>query len=129
MNGLDSLEKRIEQTETLISILSKEFFFKLKSDLEEWPRTYEFTYLEKNYKAMFSVFGSFTLIPNDIKQIAGSSPIYYLSLCNNIYQRLVWTKPDGEIMDDQKQIFDELKKYIQIFETSISKIDPREKQA
>ncbi|EMM74250.1 hypothetical protein LEP1GSC038_4759 [Leptospira weilii str. 2006001855] len=26
MNGLDSLEKRIEQTETLISILSKEFF-------------------------------------------------------------------------------------------------------
>lgn len=53
MNGPDSLEKRIEQTETLISILSKVVFLKLKSDLEEWPRTYEFTYLEKNYKAMF----------------------------------------------------------------------------
>ncbi|EMO64669.1 hypothetical protein LEP1GSC133_3098 [Leptospira borgpetersenii serovar Pomona str. 200901868] len=55
MNGPNSLEKRIERTETLISILSKEFFLKLKSDLEEWPRTYEFTHLEKNYKAMFSV--------------------------------------------------------------------------
>lgn len=69
------------------------------------------------------------MIPSDIKQVAGSFPIYYLSLCNNVYQRLVWTKPDGEIMDDPKQIFDELRKYIQIFETSISKIDPREKQA
>ncbi|MBE8365140.1 LIC_13241 domain-containing protein [Leptospira borgpetersenii] len=127
MNGPDSLEKRIERTETLISILSKEFFLKLKSDSEEWPRTYEFTHLEKNYKAMFSVFGSFTL--SDLKQTVGFSPIYYLSLCNNGYQQLVWTKPDGEIMDDPKQIFDELKKHIQIFETSISKTHLREKQA
>ncbi|EMM75301.1 hypothetical protein QMM42_09420 [Leptospira santarosai] len=128
MNEPNSLEKRIELTETLISFLSKDFFLKLKSNLEEWPRTYEFTYLEKSYKAVFSVFGSFTLIPNDIKQTAGSSPIYYLSLCDDAYQRLVWTKPDGEIADDPKQIFEELKQYIRIFETSISKIDPREEQ-
>ncbi|EMY76973.1 hypothetical protein LEP1GSC060_3265 [Leptospira weilii serovar Ranarum str. ICFT] len=128
MNEPDSFEKRIEQTETLISFLSRHFFLELKSNSEEWPRAYEFTYLEKSYKTMFSLFGSFTLIPNDTKRIVGTSPIYYLSLSMNYDRQLVWTKPDGEIMNDRQQIVDELKKYIQIFETSISEIDKKGKK-
>ncbi|EMK12293.1 hypothetical protein LEP1GSC046_2734 [Leptospira kirschneri serovar Bim str. 1051] len=125
MNGSDSFKNRIEQTETLISFLSKDFLLKLESNLEEWPRMYQLTYLEKNYKAMFSIFGSFTLIPNDPRL---TSPIYYLSLDMDSNQQLVWTKPEGEMIQDLKQIFEELKKYIQIFETSISNINLREKR-
>ncbi|WP_426606384.1 LIC_13241 domain-containing protein [Leptospira interrogans serovar Hardjo-prajitno] len=125
MNGPDSFKNRIEQTETLISFFSKGFFLKLESNLEEWPRIYKLTHLEKSYKAMFSIFGSFTLIPNDPRL---TSPIYYLSLNTNPNQQLVWTKPDGEMIQDLKQIFEELKKHIQIFETSISNINLREKQ-
>lgn len=106
MNGPDSFKNRIEQTETLISFLSKDFLLKLESNLEEWPRMYQLTYLEKNYKAMFSIFGSFTLIPNDPRL---TSPIYYLSLDTDSNQQLVWTKPDGEMIQDLKQIFEELK--------------------
>ncbi|NLP82144.1 hypothetical protein HF924_20015, partial [Acinetobacter baumannii] len=65
------------------------------------------------------------LIPNDPRL---TSPIYYLSLNTNSNQQLVWTKPDGEMIQDLKQIFEELKKHIQIFETSISNINLREKQ-
>lgn len=125
MNGSDSFKNRIEQTETLISFLSKDFLLKLESNLKEWPRMYQLTYLEKNYKAMFSIFGSFTLIPNDLRL---TSPIYYLSLDMDSNQQLVWTKPDGEMIQDLKQIFEELKKYIQIFEISISNINLREKR-
>ncbi|EKP04327.1 hypothetical protein LEP1GSC018_3523 [Leptospira kirschneri str. 2008720114] len=125
MNGPDSFKNRIEQTETLISFLSKDFLLKLESNLEEWPRMYQLTYLEKNYKAMFSIFGSFTLIPNDPRL---TSPIYYLSLDMDSNQQLIWTKPEGEMIQDLKQIFEELKKYIQIFETSISNINLREKR-
>ncbi|EKR24825.1 MULTISPECIES: LIC_13241 domain-containing protein [Leptospira] len=125
MNGPDSFKNRIEQTETLISFFSKGFFLKLESNLEEWPRIYKLTHLEKSYKAMFSIFGSFTLIPNDPRL---TSPIYYLSLNTNSNQQLVWTKPDGEMIQDLKQILEELKKHIQIFETSISNINLREKQ-
>ncbi|EMN51300.1 hypothetical protein LEP1GSC088_4466 [Leptospira interrogans str. L1207] len=125
MNRPDSFKNRIEQTETLISFFSKGFFLKLESNLEEWPRIYKLTHLEKSYKAMFSIFGSFTLIPNDPRL---TSPIYYLSLNTNSNQQLVWTKSDGEMIQDLKQIFEELKKHIQIFETSISNINLREKQ-
>ncbi|EMP07470.1 hypothetical protein LEP1GSC124_0175 [Leptospira interrogans serovar Pyrogenes str. 200701872] len=51
-----------------------------------------------------------------------------MSLNTNSNQQLVWTKPDGEMIQDLKQIFEELKKHIQIFETSISNINLREKQ-
>ncbi|EKR72359.1 hypothetical protein MAL08_16480 [Leptospira noguchii] len=125
MNGNDSFKNKIEQTETLIFFLSKDFFLKSESNLEEWPRVYQLTHLEKSYKAMFSIFGSFTLIPNDPRL---TSPIYYLSLDTDSNQQLVWTKPDGEIIQDLKQIFEELKKHIQIFETSISNINLREKR-
>ncbi|ASV10250.1 hypothetical protein B2G50_19585 [Leptospira interrogans serovar Canicola] len=66
---------------------------------------------------MFSNFGSFTLIPNDPRL---TSPIYYLSLNTNSNQQLVWTKPDGEMIQDLKQIFEEFKKHYLNFVTSIS---------
>lgn len=126
MNGPGSFENRIEQTEELISFLSEEFPLELKSNAEEWPRDYEMIYLEKRYKALFSIFGSFTLIPADARQVAGTSPIYYLSLDTNSSQQLVWAKPDGEIVSERLQIADELKNHIQLFESGVSQIKPRE---
>ncbi|TGM09712.1 hypothetical protein EHQ76_01505 [Leptospira barantonii] len=126
MNGPGSFQNRIEQTEGLISFLSEEFPLELKSSGEEWPREYEMIHLKKKYKALFSIFGSFTLIPADANKVVGTSPIYYLSLDADSSQQLVWTKPDGEIVNDRPQIVNELKNHIQVFESGISQIKLRE---
>lgn len=127
MNGPGSFQKRIEQTEGLISFLSETFPLELKSNGEEWPREYEMIHLEKRYKAVFSIFGSFTLIPAEANKVAGTSPIYYLSLDTGSSQQLVWTKPNGEVANDRPQIVDELKNHIQVFESGISQIKLGEK--
>ncbi|TGN01677.1 LIC_13241 domain-containing protein [Leptospira yasudae] len=127
MNGPNSFETRIEKTNDLISFLSKLFPMNLKSVEEEWPRTYEFVHLEKKYKAVFSLFGSFTLLPGSAQEVAGTSPIFYLSLDTNPSQQLIWAKPDRESMNDPNRIIDELQNQIRIYEEGISEIKSKEK--
>ncbi|MCG6166466.1 LIC_13241 domain-containing protein [Leptospira sanjuanensis] len=127
MNEPNSFETRIEKTNDLISFLSGLFPMNLKSGEEEWPRTYEFVHLEKKYKAVFSLFGSFTLLPIDTQQVAGTSPIFYLSLDMNPSQQFIWAKPDRESMNDPNRIADELQNQIRIYEAGISEINSGEK--
>lgn len=126
MNETSSFEKRIKKTEELISLLNESFPFQSESHSEEWPRTYQTFFREKKYTAVFSIFGSFTLIPPTIKQASTTSPIYYLSLDTNSSNSLAWTKPDGEFIENSQQIIDELNRSVQMYEEGISEINSRE---
>ncbi|AOP32639.1 hypothetical protein A0128_01380 [Leptospira tipperaryensis] len=123
MSETSSFESRIKKTEELISFLNGSFSLEPESDSQEWPRAYRTSFHEKKYKAIFSIFGSFTLIPADSKSSPGTSPIYYLSLDTNSSNALAWTKPSGEFVEDSKQIIDELIRHIQIYEVGISEIN------
>ncbi|XDD50455.1 hypothetical protein AB3N59_01190 [Leptospira sp. WS92.C1] len=126
MNQLNSFEFRIGQTESLIEILNQEFSLEPKSNLEEWPRTYQILYRGKTYKSVFSIFGSFTVIPSDSRFSSNASPIYYLSLNSNSSDELVWTKPDGQTIENRKQILEEFKKSVETYEERISEINTKE---
>ncbi|MBM9577553.1 hypothetical protein JWG45_10350 [Leptospira sp. 201903070] len=126
MSETGSFENKVKKTEELISFLNESFPLESKSDSGEWPRAYQTSYHGKRYKAIFSIFGSFTLMPSDIKSLPGASPIYYLSLDTNPSNSLSWTKPSGEFLESPEEIVDELIRYIQIYESGISEINSGE---
>ncbi|PJZ60604.1 LIC_13241 domain-containing protein [Leptospira adleri] len=126
MNERSSFEKRIEKTKELISFLNESFPLQPESDSEEWPRAYQTFFHEKKYSVVFSIFGSFTLIPSTAKHASTTSPIYYLSLDTNPSNSLAWTKPDGEFIENSQQIIDELIRSVQTYEEGISEINSRE---
>ncbi|RHX91937.1 LIC_13241 domain-containing protein [Leptospira stimsonii] len=126
MNQTSSFESRIKKTEELISFLNVSFSLKPESDPEEWPRSFQIFVCEKKYKTVFSIFGSFTLIPENINSAPLASPIYYLSLDTNKSNSLSWTKPNGEWIEDSQQILSELIQSIQIYEDGISEINASE---
>ncbi|MBM9499899.1 hypothetical protein JWG44_06500 [Leptospira sp. 201903071] len=126
MSETGSFENKIKKTEELISFLNESFPLESKSDSQEWPRAYETAYRGKQYKAIFSIFGSFTLIPSGIKSSQNVSPIFYLSLDTNSSNSLSWTKPSGEFLENFEQIQEELIRYIQIYESGIAEINSSE---
>ncbi|MDV6234232.1 hypothetical protein CH379_001125 [Leptospira ellisii] len=123
MKEPDSLQARIRKTETLISFLGKEFRLTPETESQEWPRSFVFGFENETYRSVFSIFGSFTLLPLNGKTPAGNSPIYYLSLdFDPSSEELVWTEPDGQCVEPLEQIPEKLERAVSVYEAGIAEI-------
>ncbi|TGK28205.1 hypothetical protein EHQ12_12730 [Leptospira gomenensis] len=123
MKDQNSLQARIRITETLISFLGKEFRLTPESESQEWPRSFNFEFKNGSYRSVFSLFGSFTLLPLNDKSAAGNSPVYYISLNFDAESdELVWTEPDGQHVQPMEKITEKLERAVSVYETEITDV-------
>ncbi|PJZ67113.1 nucleoside triphosphate pyrophosphohydrolase [Leptospira wolffii] len=114
----DAIQEKQYAVSDLIRGLSSYFIWKEISE-SDWPKSFLFSHKSKEYKLVFSVFGSMTLIPDSDPWGRKGQPIFYLNL--NESNRRTWTDLDGSEYGKADSIYDAILTSIDIYQKGILK--------